>query len=37
MGAFIVLAANMHPGVNVEKVCWMVEATKEFGEYPIKI
>jgi uroporphyrinogen decarboxylase len=36
-GGFVVSAANMHPGVNVENLKWMVEATKEFGTYPINI
>ena len=36
-GGFIVSAANMHPGVKVDNLKWMVEATKEFGNYPIKL
>ncbi|MFX1412993.1 MAG: uroporphyrinogen decarboxylase family protein [Promethearchaeota archaeon] len=36
-GGFIVSAANMHPGVNVQNLRWMVEATKEFGEYPLSL
>ncbi|TFG22811.1 MAG: hypothetical protein EU529_09400 [Promethearchaeota archaeon] len=36
-GGFIVSAANMHPGVNVPNLRWMVEATKKYGEYPLKI
>jgi len=34
-GGLIISAANMHPDVKVENLKWMVEATKEFGEYPI--
>ena len=36
-GGFIVSAANMHPGVNVQNLRWMVKATKKFGEYPISL
>ena len=36
-GGFIVSAANMHPGVNVPNLRWMVEATKKFGNYPLNI
>ncbi|MFX0072052.1 MAG: uroporphyrinogen decarboxylase family protein [Candidatus Hermodarchaeota archaeon] len=36
-GGFIVSAANMHPGVSVENLRWMVEATKKFGNYPINL
>ncbi|MFX0181385.1 MAG: uroporphyrinogen decarboxylase family protein, partial [Candidatus Hodarchaeota archaeon] len=34
-GGFIVSAANMHPGVKVPNLRWMVKATKEFGNYPL--
>jgi len=34
-GGFIISAANMHPAVKVPNLRWMVEATKEFGTYPI--
>ncbi|MFX1494180.1 MAG: uroporphyrinogen decarboxylase family protein [Promethearchaeota archaeon] len=34
-GGFIVSAANMHPAVKVPNLRWMVEATKEFGKYPL--
>jgi len=34
-GGFVVSAANMHPGVSVENLKWMIEATKEFGAYPL--
>jgi uroporphyrinogen decarboxylase len=36
-GGFIVSAANMHPGVNVENLKWMVQATREYGKYPLNI
>ncbi len=36
-GGLIISAANMHPGVKVQNLKWMVEATKEFGEYPINL
>lgn len=36
-GGFIISAANMHPGVKVDNLKWMVEATKKFGTYPINL
>jgi uroporphyrinogen decarboxylase len=36
-GGFVVSAANMHPGVNVPNLRWMAEATKEYGEYPLRL
>ena len=36
-GGYIVSAANMHPTVKVDNLRWMVEATKEFGNYPINL
>ena len=36
-GGYIVSPANMHPTVKVDNLRWMVEATKEFGEYPINL
>ncbi|MBD3197127.1 MAG: hypothetical protein GF317_18880 [Candidatus Lokiarchaeota archaeon] len=36
-GGFIISAANMHPHVQVENLKWMVEATRKYGEYPLKI
>jgi len=36
-GGYIVSAANMHPGVKVDNLKWMVEATKKFGTYPINL
>nr|MDO8086302.1 uroporphyrinogen decarboxylase family protein [Candidatus Sigynarchaeum springense] len=34
-GGYIVSPANMHPGVSVERLRWMVDATKKFGTYPL--
>jgi uroporphyrinogen decarboxylase len=36
-GGFIVSAANMHPAVKVQNLKWMVEATRKFGNYPLKL
>jgi len=36
-GGFMVSAANMHPGVKVNNLKWMVEATKKYGEYPLNL
>ena len=36
-GGFIVSAANMHPNVKVQNLRWMVEATREFGNYPLNL
>jgi uroporphyrinogen decarboxylase len=36
-GGFIVSASNMHPAVKVQNLKWMVDATKEYGEYPINL
>ncbi len=35
-GGFVVSPANMHPGVKVQNLKWMIDATKEFGTYPLK-
>ncbi|NVM36996.1 MAG: hypothetical protein HWN81_15475 [Candidatus Lokiarchaeota archaeon] len=36
-GGYIVSAANMHPGVKVQNLRWMIEAVQTFGNYPIKL
>ncbi len=36
-GGFMVSAANMHPGVKLDNLKWMIEATKKFGDYPINL
>jgi len=34
-GGYIISPANMHPGISVENLKWMVDATRKFGNYPI--
>lgn len=36
-GVFIVSAANMHPVIKVQNLRWMIEATYEFGNYPLDL
>ena len=36
-GGLVISAANMHADVKVQNLRWMVEATREFGQYPLKI
>ena len=36
-GGFMLSPANFHPEISVERLKWMIEATKEFGEYPLKL
>lgn len=36
-GGFFLSASNMHPAVRVQNLKWMVEATHQFGQYPIKL
>jgi uroporphyrinogen decarboxylase len=36
-GGFIISPTNMHPGVQVQNLKWMVEATHEYGKYPLRI
>jgi len=36
-GGFIVSAANMHPAIKVPNLRWMIEATYEFGNYPLDL
>jgi len=36
-GGFMVSAANMHPAVKVQNLRWMTEATRRFGQYPLKL
>ncbi len=36
-GGYIVSPANMHPGVSMENLRWMVDATKKFGAYPLDV
>ena len=36
-GGFMISPANMHPGVKVQNLKWMVEATHEYGKYPLQL
>jgi len=36
-GGYVLSACHSHPDVDPERLKWMVEAGREFGEYPIKI
>ena len=36
-GGFMVSAANMHPAVKVQNLKWMIEATHEYGNYPLTL
>ena len=36
-GGFMVSPTNMHQGVNPQNLRWMVEATHEYGKYPLNL
>lgn len=36
-GGFMVSPTNMHQGVNPQNLRWMVEATHEYGNYPLNL
>ena len=36
-GGFMVSPSNTHPAMNYQQIKWMVEATKQYGVYPIKL
>jgi uroporphyrinogen decarboxylase len=36
-GGFIVSPTNIHPSVRPENLRWMIEATKKYGVYPLKL
>lgn len=36
-GGFMISPSNMHPAVKVQNLRWMVEATKEYGKYPLNL
>ena len=36
-GGFMLSPANFHPEISIECLKWMIEATKNFGVYPLKI
>ena len=35
-GGFMISPANFHPDISVERLMWMIEATKTIGVYPLK-
>ena len=34
-GGFMLSPANFHPGISVERLEWMIEASKKYGKYPL--
>ncbi|MFX1556129.1 MAG: uroporphyrinogen decarboxylase family protein [Promethearchaeota archaeon] len=34
-GGYMLSPANFHPSISVERLRWMIEATKKYGEYPL--
>jgi uroporphyrinogen decarboxylase len=36
-GGYILSAAHSHPHVDAERLQWMVEATHEYGSYPLRV
>jgi len=36
-GGFMLSPANFHPAISVERLEWMIEASKKYGNYPLKI
>jgi uroporphyrinogen decarboxylase len=36
-GGYMLSPANFHPGISVQRLRWMIEATKKYGKYPLKI
>jgi uroporphyrinogen decarboxylase len=36
-GGFMISPANFHPTISPERLKWMIEATKIFGRYPLKL
>jgi len=36
-GGFMISPANFHPEISVERLKWMIEATKKYGVYPLKV
>ena len=36
-GGFMLSPANFHPAMSVERLKWMIEATKAYGVYPLNI
>jgi len=36
-GGYILSPSNSHPAMSYQRIKWMIEATKKFGKYPLKI
>ena len=36
-GGYILSPSNSHPAMSLQRIKWMVEATKKFGVYPLQI
>ena len=36
-GGYILSPSNSHPAMSYQRIKWMIEATKKFGEYPLQI
>ena len=36
-GGFMLSPANFHPEISIECLKWMIEATKQYGKYPLKL
>ena len=34
-GGFMISPSNFHPEMSVERLKWMIDATKRFGTYPL--
>jgi uroporphyrinogen decarboxylase len=34
-GGYMLSPANFHPGISVDRLSWMIGATKEYGKYPL--
>ena len=36
-GGYILSPSNSHPAMSYQRIKWMIEATKKYGEYPLRI
>ncbi|MHA1762541.1 MAG: uroporphyrinogen decarboxylase family protein, partial [Promethearchaeota archaeon] len=36
-GGFILSPSNSHPAMCLERIKWMIEATKKYGKYPLNL
>jgi uroporphyrinogen decarboxylase len=36
-GGYMLSPSNSHPAMSLKRIQWMIEATKKFGEYPLKL